>query len=37
LEASRVAPLLADPTALELQEEAIARYRETPPDEVVAL
>jgi enoyl-CoA hydratase/carnithine racemase len=37
VEASLVAPLLAAPIALELQEEAIARYRETPPDEVVAL
>ena len=37
LEASLVAPLLAAPIALELQEEAIAHYRETPPDEVVDL
>ena len=37
LEGSLVGPLLADPTSLELQERAIARYRETPADQVVVL
>jgi enoyl-CoA hydratase/carnithine racemase len=37
LEASLVAPLLTDPTALHLQERAIRRYRETPADQVVVL
>jgi enoyl-CoA hydratase/carnithine racemase len=37
LEGSCVAPLLADPTSLSLQEQAIERYRATPPDEYLAL
>jgi len=36
-EASLVGPLLADPASLRLQEQAIARYRETPADHVVVL
>jgi enoyl-CoA hydratase/carnithine racemase len=37
LEGSLVGPLLADRTSLELQQRAIARYRETAPDQAVAL
>jgi enoyl-CoA hydratase/carnithine racemase len=37
LEGSLVGPLLADPVAIELQEKALVRYRETPPREVVLL
>lgn len=37
LEGSLVAPLLADPAAMALQEAALARYRDTPPDEIVVL
>lgn len=37
LEGSLVAPLLADPIALRLQEQAVTRYQETPPDDVIVL
>jgi enoyl-CoA hydratase len=37
LEASLVEPLLASPASLHLQEQAIARYHETPADQVVVL
>jgi enoyl-CoA hydratase/carnithine racemase len=35
LEGSLVGPLLADPVAIELQEQALVRYRDTPPSRVV--
>jgi enoyl-CoA hydratase/carnithine racemase len=37
LEASLVGPLLASPTSLHLQEQAIARYCETPANQFVVL
>jgi enoyl-CoA hydratase/carnithine racemase len=35
LEGSLVGPLLADPDAIALQEDAIARYAATPADEII--
>ena len=37
LEASLVGPLLADPVAIDLQEQTLVRYRETPPSRVVLI
>lgn len=37
LEGSLVGPLLADPASLELLQQAIASYRDTPADQVVIL
>jgi enoyl-CoA hydratase/carnithine racemase len=37
LEGAQVAPLLADPVSLQLQEQAIEAYRSTPADQYLAL
>lgn len=37
LETALVGPLLASPASLQLQEQAITRYRQTPADQVVVL